>query len=60
MNLTHIFAHMKRNRILRAERSRFWAELNAMDNRDLADLNISSADFDTIVAQHMSKVVAGL
>ena len=60
MNLTHIFAQMKRSRVLRAERTRIWAELNSMDNRDLADLNISAADFDTMVAQHMSKVAAGL
>ncbi len=60
MNLTHIFAQLKRNRALRAERNRIWAELKSMDNRDLADLNISSADFDTMVAQHMSKVAAGL
>ena len=60
MNLTHIFAQLKRSRVLRAERSRIWAELNSMDHRDLADLNISSADFETMVAYHMNKIASGL
>jgi len=60
MNISHIFSALQRQRFLRAERNRVWAELNSMDNRDMADLNISSADFPNMVAEHMRIVSSTL